>query len=111
MQNYLYLIKSCRNMQKQNIFTLVTIVSLTIALGATISLMTKVNAQSFEPIPNTPKIAEDQVIVCVNHVEQELNTKHMDCHLYQADDLDYYQDSKDGSFFSHADSFEMGLID
>jgi len=111
MQNYLYLIKSLTNMGKTDIFTILTIVSLTIALCATISLMTKVNAQSFEPIPNTPNIAEDQVIVCVNHVEQELNTSHMDCHLYQADKLDYYQDSKDGSFFSHNDSFEMGLID
>jgi hypothetical protein len=40
-------------MEKQNIFTILTIVSLTIALGATISLMTKAQA-----------IYEDQFIVC-----------------------------------------------
>ena len=90
---------------------IVIIGTVMVALLVTLSIFGKAQAQTFEPIPNSPEIAEDQVIVCVNHVEQEYNSRHMDCHLYQADDLDWYQDSKDGTFFSHSDSFEMGLID
>jgi hypothetical protein len=53
MQKNIYLINSLTNMEKTEIFTVVTIASLLIALVATISLMTKVNA-----------LYEDQFIVC-----------------------------------------------
>ena len=54
-------------------------------------------------------IYEDQVIICVNGhvVEQSGNI----CHLYDTDDLDWYQDSNDGSFFDLKDSFDMAQVD
>ncbi len=55
-------------------------------------------------------IYEDQVIVCVADLNTELKGD-LNCHLYDTDDLDWYQESRDGSFFKYDDSFEMALVD
>ena len=58
---------------------------------------------------NDGKMFEDQVIVCVPDVNTDISGDHI-CHLYNQDDLDYYQDSTDGSFFKYDDSFDMRLV-
>jgi len=72
--------------------------------------LNQAEAQNFQPIPKTPNINEDQVIVCVSDTTTKVKGD-LNCHLYNTDDLDYYQDANDGTFFNHNDSFEMGLID
>jgi hypothetical protein len=54
-------------------------------------------------------IYEDQVIVCVPNTDTE--QKDNICHLYDTDDLDWYQDAFDGSFFNQDDSFNMEIVD
>lgn len=76
-----------------------------------LTTMEIVNGQAYEdPNQLTGKMYEDQIIVCVTDLETENKNDHI-CHLYNADDLDYYQDSRDGSFFNLDDSFDMRLVD
>lgn len=52
-------------------------------------------------------LEEDQIIVCVSgHV---VDKKGLICHLYNVDDLDWYQDAYDGSLFKLDDSFNMRI--
>lgn len=77
-------------------------------LIGTLMIIEKVKAQTFEnPLGS---MYEDQVIVCVSNLETENNFDHI-CHLYNADDLDWYQDSRDGTFFNLEDSFDMAVVD
>ncbi len=54
-------------------------------------------------------IYEDQAIICVNGhvVEQKGNI----CHVFNTDDLDWYQVISDGSLFDLKDSFDMSVVD
>jgi hypothetical protein len=91
MTTHIKNLKQIRDMNKQNMFSIVTIVSLTIALCATISLMQKVNA-----------IYEDQLEVCNFKGEctqidiDDFMTKEKSDHLWSIfnNDIDTY-DIKD----------------
>lgn len=79
-----------------------------VTLMVTAMLLQKATAQTFEnPLGS---MYEDQVIVCVTDLETSNNFDHI-CHLYNADDLDWYQDSRDGTFFNKDDSFDMDVVD
>lgn len=56
------------------------------------------------------QINEDQVIVCVNDSDG-IENNGFNCHLYQIDKLDWYQDAFDGSLFKHNDSFDIRVVD
>lgn len=53
---------------------------------------------------------EDDVIICVNDSDGIPDNGFI-CHLYNTDDVDWYQDAYDGTFFNRSDSFNASFTD
>ena len=82
-----------------------------IAMIVLLVTLPKVNGQAWIEYPdqNNLDMQEDQVIICVLDLETDKKGD-LNCHQYKDDLVDWYQDSRDGSFFSHDDSFEMVTV-
>jgi len=61
-----------------------------------------------------PEIHEDQIITCVKDVSDTETRGSLICHIFDVDDLDWYQEISElnyGQIGDNNDSFSMGLVD
>jgi len=72
------------------------------------------NSAYAQTLPKMPQINEDQIITCVKDVSDTNNRNSLICHIFDINDLDWYQEIQTenyGMIGDLNDSFELGLID
>ena len=96
---------------EKHIMISLSTVAISLAIG--LLLINCVHAQTNIEGLN-PDINEDQIITCVKDVSNSDTRGQLICHVFDIDDLDWYQElSEDnyGQLGSTDDSFGMGLVD